>query len=139
MMEMFLEGGRMNRRKVLSILAWLSSSLLVFAACEPGSIRVPDGGPHCRSASDCDDNDICTDDACDPASGCRNTNACDPHATCQGGTCVCLPGYSGDGFACVPACGDGQCASSAFTSFLPRPGAGAGAWCWCHPTRYAPI
>ncbi|HYS54558.1 MAG TPA: post-COAP-1 domain-containing protein [Thermoanaerobaculia bacterium] len=51
------------------------------------------GGP----APNCNDNNVCTDDACDPASGCTHTNntascddgnACTTNDTCAGGTCV---------------------------------------------------
>ena len=82
-------------------------------ACSQGTCR---GGP----APDCNDNNGCTADTCLPASGCRNTNACDPHATCQGGTCICLPGFNGDGFSCVPDCGDGQCASDETLASCPQ-------------------
>jgi hypothetical protein len=57
-----------------------------------------DGG-YCRAgtATDCNDNNSCTDDSCNPASGCahaNNANACDDgnacttHDTCGGGACV---------------------------------------------------
>ncbi|NMB73556.1 MAG: hypothetical protein GYA21_00340 [Myxococcales bacterium] len=82
-------------------------------ACAQGSCR---GGP----APSCDDGNGCTHDACDPASGCLHTNACDPHATCQAGTCVCLPGYSGDGFTCVSPCGDGECGAGETLASCPQ-------------------
>ncbi len=74
------------------------------------------GGP----ALSCDDGSGCTTDTCLPASGCRNTNACDVHATCQQGACVCLPGYTGNGFTCVPACGDGECAAGETLASCPQ-------------------
>ncbi|MBT8483910.1 MAG: hypothetical protein HKN97_03170 [Myxococcales bacterium] len=60
---------------------------------------------------DCDDHSACTEETCDPSSGCVHANRCDPHATCVGGNCECDPGYGGDGFVCfaAPGCGDGDC------------------------------
>ena len=56
-------------------------------ACQPGT------------ALDCDDQDVCTADSCDPVSGCQNTglaegsscsdgDACNGQETCQVGVCV---------------------------------------------------
>jgi hypothetical protein len=56
----------------------------------------------------CDDGNVCTDDSCDPASGCVHTNntascddgnACTTADTCSGGTCVGGP---------APNCNDGN-------------------------------
>jgi DNA-binding beta-propeller fold protein YncE len=50
----------------------------------------------CTSASDCDDNNVCTTDTCNPATGCVHTNntapcddgdACTTNDTCAGGSC----------------------------------------------------
>jgi hypothetical protein len=64
------------------------------------------------SAVDCDDGNICTDDSCNPASGCEYTNNTDPcddglfcngDDTCSGGTCT----HSGD--PCTPQmCDEGS-------------------------------
>jgi hypothetical protein len=82
-------------------------------ACSQGACL---GGP----PPDCDDHDGCTTDTCAPASGCRNTHACHPHATCQSGTCVCQPGYTGDGFVCTPTCGDGECGAGETLASCPQ-------------------
>src|SRR5262249_36416696 len=62
------------------------------------------GGP----APNCNDNNPCTDDSCDPATGCKHVNntapcndgnACTTNDTCSGGTCVGGP---------APNCNDGN-------------------------------
>ena len=62
------------------------------------------GGP----APDCNDGNVCTDDACDPQSGCTHTNntascsdgsACTTNDTCAAGVCVGGP---------APDCNDGN-------------------------------
>src|SRR5439155_967344 len=62
------------------------------------------GGP----ALNCDDGNVCTDDACNPATGCTHTNntascsdgnACTTGDTCSGGTCIGGP---------PPNCDDGN-------------------------------
>jgi hypothetical protein len=62
------------------------------------------GGP----PPNCDDGNVCTDDSCDPASGCLNTpntvpcddgDACTTNDTCSGGACVGGP---------PPNCDDGN-------------------------------
>ena len=42
------------------------------AACAPGTYAAP-GATSCASCGDCDDNDACTEDACDKAKGCAHT------------------------------------------------------------------
>lgn len=56
------------------------------------------GDPLCESDAACDDGDPCTDDICEPATGCRNEAiACGAGASCVEGICVedeppmCLP------------------------------------------------
>lgn len=98
--------------------------------CEAGECK---GG----TAAECDDNDICTDDACDPATGCTHANntadcddndACTEGDKCAAGTCVggndICPVTCGDAVCeapetcadcaqdcgeCPPVCGDGTC------------------------------
>ena len=101
---------------------WLTVLLLASApalpGCESGTIRVPDGGPGgCRTDADCDDRDACTDDACDPTSGCLHTpntapcddgQACSTDDRCQAGVCLGVPLQScDDGNPCTTdACRD---------------------------------
>jgi hypothetical protein len=64
----------------------------------------------CRGASvSCDDGNPCTDDACDPVSGCVHTNNTAP---CSDGN-ACTVGDACSGGACVPgapaSCDDGNC------------------------------
>ena len=70
---------------------------------------VVSGGTGCSDSSQCDDGNPCTDDACDPASGCVYTNddtsTCDDGINCtvnacQAGVCVATPDNS--------ACDNGQ-------------------------------
>jgi len=74
------------------------------------------GGP----APDCDDNDVCTDDSCDPDVGCGNVvntdfntdelncgecgNICPEFTVCLGGDCLLVAGQ--------PCGGDGECLSN---------------------------
>ncbi len=84
------------------------------AGCE---INLCDGEPTCNEAGeciqtavDCDDNDLCTDDACDPATGacsnvavdCSNLDTECATYECAGATGVCEPAFSQD------ACDDGD-------------------------------
>ena len=72
------------------------------------------GGP----ALDCDDGNVCTDDSCDSASGCVNTNntascddgdACTTNDACSGGACLSgAPLDCDDGDVCT----DDSCESS---------------------------
>ncbi|HOX41942.1 MAG TPA: hypothetical protein PK668_00005, partial [Myxococcota bacterium] len=70
---------------------------------------------------DCDDGNVCTDDACDAGAGCANTdntldcddaNACTVGDTCQGGGCVGAPldedldGYGPLNLGCGADCDD---------------------------------
>jgi hypothetical protein len=65
--------------------------------CQPGS------------APDCDDHNVCTDDDCDPGSGCTHVNnndpcddgnACTGSDTCSGGACAGTPVHCDDGNVC---------------------------------------
>lgn len=94
-----------------------SATACHYFACVPASgqcILFPETGTACDDGSactvvdvcldglcvgkpiGCDDNNVCTDDACDPTSGCTNTNntapcndenACSTNDTCLGGNC----------------------------------------------------
>jgi hypothetical protein len=78
-----------------------------------GGACVPGGPP------DCDDHDVCTDDTCEPSSGCvygYNTAPCDDGNSCTiadqctGGVCSGDPETCGDGTvqaACGEECDDG--------------------------------
>ena len=88
----------------------------------------------CSSADDCDDGNPCTDEACNPATGCVITlntkactdgNACTTGDTCANKSCVgkaldcndgdacttdsCVPASGCKHVAVVPVCGDGEC------------------------------
>ncbi|MCC6624907.1 MAG: hypothetical protein IT385_26910 [Deltaproteobacteria bacterium] len=82
--------------------------------CDDGDACTVDDDALCELAGcptdptpiDCDDSEVCTDDYCDPASGCvyvnNPDNACaDPNASCgattSGFTCRCDEGYEDDG------------------------------------------
>jgi hypothetical protein len=72
------------------------------APCDDGNVCTMtdgcmDGDCLGTTLLDCNDNDVCTDDACDPATGCMRTNntapcddgdACTAGDTCGGGTCA---------------------------------------------------
>ncbi len=103
-------------------------------ACQPGASALdcddadactrdgcdPDAGCfHSDASGACDDADACTRDWCDPATGCRHL-PCAAWAACTGGACRCLTGYSGDGFACEPVCGDGLCPAGETLNGCPQ-------------------
>ncbi|MBM4356238.1 MAG: formylglycine-generating enzyme family protein, partial [Deltaproteobacteria bacterium] len=100
-------------------------------------------GSHCSDgecilgteALDCDDDNSCTDDSCDPAKGCQsvpNSSPCE-HGTCVDGECQCTPDC--DGKECGPdgcgsdcgtcdegcECNEGFCATSCPTSACEPP------------------
>ena len=61
-------------------------------------------------AKSCDDDNVCTDDGCDPALGCvhpfniepcDDSNICTWHDTCLQGKCIGLPVDCADGLACT--------------------------------------
>ena len=66
---------------------------------------------------DCEDNNICTDDSCNPTSGCIHTNnsaPCGGGQQCQNGQCVslCAPGdYATWGGTCTAFCTGMGCSS----------------------------
>ena len=93
---------------------------LIGSACHgPGEINPenaclicdPDQFPNAWSNRNCNDGNLCTDDSCDPASGCRNTNniapcndndACTQGDTCGGGSCQAgSPLICNDGKVCT--------------------------------------
>lgn len=64
--------------------------------CEPNQICKNDECVFCSVNADCEDNNGCTDDICDPQAGCSNSpnnascddgDACTVNDTCGGGTC----------------------------------------------------
>jgi hypothetical protein len=107
------------------------------------------GGACAGIANDCNDSNICTDDACDAKSGdcthspntatcedglpcttdlcsggsCVAGPNCSPDATCGGTTCTCNAGYKGDGFTCgdVDECltNNGGCSANATCTNKP--------------------
>jgi hypothetical protein len=115
-------------------------TLLASASITPSpTITLNSGLPLCGSCGNCDDGNVCTDDVCNPQSGCmhiNNTaacndgNACTINDTCSGGACVGGPPISCDDSnactedSCDPSSGcvhtsiadccdtDSQCASS---------------------------
>ncbi|MBM4356193.1 MAG: hypothetical protein FJ109_20775, partial [Deltaproteobacteria bacterium] len=62
-------------------------------------------------ALDCDDDNLCTDDSCDPAKGCQNVPNSSPceHGTCTDGECQCTPDCEGK------ECGPDGCGSDCGT------------------------
>ena len=92
--------------------------------CEDGSVCTLDDyclQGTCRSGSDldCNDDNPCTDDTCDPFLGCLNSSNTDPcddgdpcttDDTCTYGVCVGIPITCDDEVACTEdACVDGTC------------------------------
>ncbi len=93
--------------------------------CSDGNVC--DGAEQCVSGTcrpgtplSCDDGNVCTDDSCDPATGCIRTNntapcndgnACTTNDTCAGGACVggaapnCDDGNVCTTDTCIPASG----------------------------------
>ena len=72
------------------------------------------------SAMSCDDSNACTEDACDPATGCVHTpldlvgcddaDPCTTTDSCQAGACVGVPMVCDDGLSCtIDVCEDGEC------------------------------
>ena len=51
---------------------------------------------------------------------------CDANATCEGGTCVCEPGYEGDGIRCadIDGCAANPCPPGVECTDVPAPGEG---------------
>ncbi len=67
----------------------------VCASCEPGTYQDEAGQTACESCNE-DDDDVCTDDSCDPIEGASHTNntapcddatVCNGREVCGGGTC----------------------------------------------------
>ncbi len=96
-------------------------------ACTTGDVC---GGGDCAGATplDCNDGEVCTDDACDTGSGCTHTDNTDPCSdgdactladTCAGGACVAGPPQDCDDHeSCTDdGChtGTGECTHSANT------------------------
>ncbi len=88
--------------------------------CEGGTCT-PSGTP-----LDCDDGDACTEDACDPASGCVHVFACDDHNACTTDSCDQATGCQhvpvADGSSCADddACNGAEtCESGACTAGAP--------------------
>lgn len=80
--------------------------------------------PLCVTATDCDDQNPCTDDTCDPVSGCVNlantatctdSNACTVDL-CEAATCTATPAVCDDGNACT----DDSCDSASGCAALPN-------------------
>jgi len=76
----------------------------VLGAVEPEG----EGEGECQDDEDCDDSDLCTDDSCDPATGCVHTpincddgNACTTDVCDPLEGCVHTPVYCDDGVACT--------------------------------------
>jgi len=74
------------------------------ASCQAG-VCVPVAPP------DCDDDDACTADSCDPASGCRNQDTCNDANACTDDVCDPATGCSHTTVVCEDAdlCTDDSC------------------------------
>jgi len=83
------------------------------------------GGACVFTPVSCDDGDACTDDTCDPATGCRSEAVtCDDGDACTSDTCDPVTGCSStpmdcdDGDACtVDHCVDGTCVNGTKCDF----------------------
>lgn len=71
------------------------------------------GCPADRAPTDCDDTSLCTNDSCDPATGCENAPACDDGDACtvdacdpSNGSCTAPPVACDAGDACDANSGD---------------------------------
>ncbi|TFH24133.1 MAG: hypothetical protein E4H03_04410 [Myxococcales bacterium] len=95
--------------------AGFGGDCIEFAACggsaDLNSNSVPDDCDACVTNGDCDDSNVCTDDVCNPAVGCFNTNntascndadACTTVDQCVAGSCTgSSPPNCNDGNVCT--------------------------------------
>jgi hypothetical protein len=92
------------------------------AAVDANLDGILDWEDQCAASPNCDDGDPCTDDRCDPASGCIQTPAADgPYAgsgptTCGTGACAAIGHTQCSNGSVIDTCTPGQVLASADTS-----------------------